>query len=207
MVFHETPAARRARGATVWTIRCNFPPLAPPLLIREVSQFVYIGVAVDPTFSFDNHCTKVLLSIQVATNHLIFAREATPNLRTHSALILYRLWLSTVAVHALSNLLPLRTKPHLSLLQVALNASLSRIFSVPTASIRFLHVEFGFPPTPTSLRHRFGSISLPPCLGRSPHPTLHYAQFPSTARPRSLPYFPGAVHSCSAPPTASPLGL
>jgi hypothetical protein len=59
---------------------------------------------------------------------------------------MYRLWLSTVAVYALSNLLPLRTKAHLRLLQVALNASLSRIFSVPTASVRFLHVEFGFPP-------------------------------------------------------------
>ncbi len=70
----------------------------------------------------------------MATNHLLFAREATPNLCTHSVMILYRLWVSTVAVHDLSNLLSLRTVSHLNSLQVALNASLSRVFGVPTSS-------------------------------------------------------------------------
>jgi hypothetical protein len=61
-------------------------------------------------------------------------------------MILYRLWISTVAVHALSNLLSLRTMTHLNSLQVALNASLSCVFGVPTSSVRFLHMELGFPP-------------------------------------------------------------
>jgi hypothetical protein len=38
-----------------------------------------IGVHVDPALSFDSHWTKVLLSIQVSTNHLIFARDAAPS--------------------------------------------------------------------------------------------------------------------------------
>jgi hypothetical protein len=61
-------------------------------------------------------------------------------------MILYRLWISKVSVHALSNLLSLRTANHLNSLQVALNASLSRVFGVPTSSVRFLHMELGFPP-------------------------------------------------------------
>jgi hypothetical protein len=146
MVFHETRKDRATRGTTQWIINRQFPLLTTPLFIDEVSHFIYIGITVDPTLNYDLHCIKIIRSIQMATNHLLFAREATPSLRTHSVMILYRLWISTVAVHALSNLLSLRTVNHLNSLQVALNASLSRIFGVPTSSARFLHMELGFPP-------------------------------------------------------------
>jgi hypothetical protein len=146
MVFHESRQARALRGETDWSIRRDFPHLTTPLPIAEVSQFVYIGVTVDPTLTYDHHCAKVIRTIQMSTNHLIFAREATPALRTHTVMILYRLWASTVAVHALSNLVPLRAPAHLDLLQVALNASLSRLFGIPKVSIRLLHIELGFPP-------------------------------------------------------------
>ena len=52
--------------------------------------------------------------------------------------ILYHLWVSTVVVHAFSNFVPLQTRTHLHLLQVALKVSLSRTFAIPTASIQFL---------------------------------------------------------------------
>jgi hypothetical protein len=120
--------------------------LTTPLFIDEVSHFIYIGITVDPTLNYDLQCIKIIRSIQMATNHLLFAREVTPSLRTHSVMILYRIWISTVGVHTLSNLLSLRTTNHLNSLQVALNTSLSRVFGVPTSSVLFLHMELGFPP-------------------------------------------------------------
>jgi hypothetical protein len=81
----------------------------------------------------------------------MFVCEATPSLGTHSVMILYRLWVSTVAVHTLSNLLSLLTGRHLNSLQVTLNVSLSRVFGVPTSSVRFLHMKLGFPPLHTQV--------------------------------------------------------
>jgi hypothetical protein len=146
MVFHESRKDRATRDITQWLIRRDFPLSVTPLYIDEVSHFVYIGITVDPTLNYDLHCIRIIRAIQMSTNHLLFARETTPSLRTHSVMILYRLWISTVAVHTLSNLLSLRTMTHLNSLQVSLNASLSRVFGVPTSSVCFLHMELGFPP-------------------------------------------------------------
>ena len=132
IVFHETRATHRLRGDTQWIIHRKFPLHTTPLTITEVSLFCYIGITVAPTLTFDHHCTKIIHLIHMGTNHLLFAREATPSLRTNSAMILYRLWVSTVTVHVLSNLIPLRAARHLNLLQVTLNVSLTRVFGVPT---------------------------------------------------------------------------
>jgi hypothetical protein len=87
-------------------IQRNFPLLVTPLSIDEVSQFVYIDITVDPALTYDLHYTKILRTIHMSTNHFMFAREATPSLHTHSVMILYHLWVSTVVVHALSMCTP-----------------------------------------------------------------------------------------------------
>jgi hypothetical protein len=52
MVFHESRKDRATRGITQWIIRRDFPLLATPLPIDEVSHFVYIGITVDPTLNY-----------------------------------------------------------------------------------------------------------------------------------------------------------
>jgi hypothetical protein len=94
------------RDVTHWTIRRDFPLLSTPLPIDEVSQVVFIGITVDPTLTYHLHCTKIIRSIQMVTNHLLFARKATPNLCTHSIMILYRLWVSGVRDDSIPTLTP-----------------------------------------------------------------------------------------------------
>jgi hypothetical protein len=36
------------------------------VFVTEVLQFVYSGITVDPTLTYDHHCTKVIQSIQMS---------------------------------------------------------------------------------------------------------------------------------------------
>ncbi len=141
----------------------------------KVEEFLYLGTIFDQQLTFDAHCAKVIKTIQFSHATLKQATLDNDWLRQQPALVLFRLWHASVAVHALINLIILRRPTHLKSLQTALNTSFTSLLGLPRSAASYAYFEFGFPPLrlqcDLALARLFCRLTL------SPPDTLHHRLF------------------------------
>ena len=148
IVFHETPHQRRQRerAGLPWQIISAFPSrtIHP---IQEVDTFHYLGTTLDSRTTFDPLCKLIQQRIWHAHHKLAVARTCPRSLlRSGPATTIYRLWQSSVAIHALMHLPALHSPRHLEQLQITLNKSLAYTFRISLTAVPYLCVDLGFPP-------------------------------------------------------------
>jgi len=140
LAFFETPSQNHSRSHLTWRVMTHFP--TPTYnTFNEVNFFCYIGVMLDPTLSFHNHCIMLISRIWTGLASL---RDRLQSVRSPSATLLFRLWQGRVEVHLPSHLALLSQPAQTTRLQSALDLSLS--FRVPPTSLTLLKLDLELPP-------------------------------------------------------------
>ena len=157
MAFFETPATLRLRGGRhqpspslpPFHIYAPYPSLHPrSLLIREVLQFEYLGLLLDPKLSMH---LAALNAITKATKGHALTQSVSYSMRYDrkqsqlSPIQSLGLWKSVVLPHFLQNLRYIHRESDLAKMQTSLNKSLARTLHVYGHHTALL-ADAGIPP-------------------------------------------------------------